>query len=85
MQGGLALGERVGRAGTLGRATLGARRDPACWVRPTPAGACIARWGALGRGCLCRISRLGVTGVRDDLAAHVHTFRVSINHYSINQ
>ncbi len=45
--------------------------DPIFLISPTTTDARIQRSGELGRGFLYLISRMGVTGVRDDLAADV--------------
>ena len=67
----LILDYPVEEAGPLRAPLLGAGLDPIFLISPTTTDARIRRSGELGRGFLYLISRLGVTGVRDNLADDV--------------
>ena len=65
----LILDYPVEEAGPMREAILAAGMDPIFLISPTTTEARIRRSAELGRGFLYLISRLGVTGVRDRLAA----------------
>jgi tryptophan synthase alpha chain len=67
----LILDYPVEEAEPLRAPLLDAGLDPIFLISPTTSDARIRRAGELGRGFLYLISRLGVTGVRDSLAADV--------------
>lgn len=67
----LILDYPVEEAEPLRKPMIDAGLDPIFLISPTTTDARIRRSGELGRGFLYVISRLGVTGVRDDLAADV--------------
>jgi tryptophan synthase alpha chain len=67
----LILDYPVEEAEPLRAPLLDAGLDPIFLISPTTSDARIRRSGELGRGFLYLISRLGVTGVRDSLAADV--------------
>ena len=67
----LILDYPVEEAGPLRAPLLDAGLDPIFLISPTTTDARIRRSGELGRGFLYLISRLGVTGVRDNLADNV--------------
>ena len=64
----LILDYPVEEAGPMREAILAAGMDPIFLISPTTTDARIRRSAELGRGFLYLISRLGVTGVRDQLA-----------------
>jgi tryptophan synthase alpha chain len=68
----LILDYPVEEAGPLRAPLLDAGLDPIFLISPTTTDARIRRSGELGRGFLYVISRLGVTGVRDNLADDVN-------------
>jgi tryptophan synthase alpha chain len=65
----LILDYPVEEAGSMREAIVAAGMDPIFLISPTTTDARIRRSAELGRGFLYLISRLGVTGVRDQLAA----------------
>src|SRR5687767_6942078 len=65
----LILDYPVEEAGPMREAILDAGMDPIFLISPTTTDARIRRSAELGRGFLYLISRLGVTGVRNQLAA----------------
>jgi tryptophan synthase alpha chain len=65
----LILDYPVEEAGPMREAIVAAGMDPIFLISPTTTDARIRRSAELGRGFLYLISRLGVTGVRDQLAA----------------
>lgn len=67
----LILDYPVEEAGPLRAPLLDAGLDPIFLISPTTSDARIRRSGELGRGFLYAISRLGVTGARDQLAADI--------------
>ena len=67
----LILDYPVEEAGPLRATLLEAGLDPIFLISPTTTDARIRRSGELGRGFLYLISRLGVTGMRDNLAEGV--------------
>jgi tryptophan synthase alpha chain len=67
----LILDYPVEEAGPLRALLIGAGLDPVFLISPTTTDARIQRSGELGRGFLYVISRLGVTGARERLAADV--------------
>lgn len=67
----LILDYPVEEAEPLRTPMIDAGLDPIFLISPTTSDARIRRSGELGQGFLYLISRLGVTGVRDDLAADV--------------
>jgi tryptophan synthase alpha chain len=67
----LILDYPVEEAEPLRAALIGAGLDPIFLISPTTSDARIKRSAELGRGFLYLISRMGVTGVRDNLAADV--------------
>ncbi|MEO8519881.1 MAG: tryptophan synthase subunit alpha [Acidobacteriota bacterium] len=67
----LMLDYPVEEAETLRTPMIDAGLDPIFLISPTTTDARIRRSGELGRGFLYVISRLGVTGVRDDFASDV--------------
>ena len=69
----LILDYPVEEAEPLRRPLVAAGLDPIFLISPTTSDERMRRSGELGRGFLYVISRLGVTGVRDQLAADVET------------
>ncbi len=67
----LILDYPVEEAEPLRAPLIDAGLDPVFLISPTTTDARIRRSGELGRGFLYLISRMGVTGVRDDLASDV--------------
>jgi tryptophan synthase alpha chain len=68
----LMLDYPVEEAGPLRATMIEAGLDPIFLISPTTSDERIRRSGELGRGFLYVISRLGVTGARQDYAADVH-------------